>query len=292
MSYIDIAIIVLVALFGLIGLKQGFFKSVVAFFGWFLSMVIAVLLTKVVAYALLDIKAIGNFVCGGEGFSLYNWIVGFLPEKGTESGFLATLLAPIYSKVAGYSGLGALGDVASRQAAALMVAYGIFTVIVCLGLFIVIRIVMMLFTMFVKSFSKDDRPGGVSRLLGFLIGAVRGFAYSALILMVMGYALAIPQLGGVGDQLEKSVIGKPVQTLMQKMTDKLFTGKDEETINKLSSIAGIDFSQVDEELDGESDNEENVGGGENGSGENGNEGEENVGGENQNPDGGENGGGE
>ncbi len=252
MSYIDIAIIVLVALFALIGLWKGVFKSIVAFFGWFLSMLIAVFLTKVVSYALLDIKAIGNFVCGTDGFSLYKWILGFLPEKGAESGILATIVSPIYSKLAGYAGLGAMSAETSRQAVALMLAYGLFSVIVCVGLFVAIRIVMMLFTMFVRSLAKDGKPSGISRLLGFLVGAVRGFAYSALILMVLGYALAIPQLSGVGKQIDNSVIAKPVSSVMRKMTDKLFTGKDDETINKLVSIAGIDLSG-EEELPGGGD---------------------------------------
>ncbi len=256
MSYIDIGIIVLVALFALIGLWKGVFKSVVAFFGWFISMLIAVFLTRVVSYALLDVKAIGNFVCGSEGFSLYKWILGFLPEKGTESGILATIVSPIYTKIAGYAGLGALSAETSRQAVALMLAYGIYSVIVCVGLFIAIRILMMLFTLFVKSLAKDGKPNAISRLFGFIVGAVRGFAYSALILMIMGYALAIPQLEKtVGTQMDNSVIAKPVYTTVQKMTNKLFTSKDEETIDKLIKISGVDLS-VEEELPGDQGGEE------------------------------------
>ena len=262
MSYIDIAIIVLVALFALIGLWKGVFKSVVAFFGWFISMLIAVFLTKVVSYALLDVKAIGNFVCGSEGFSLYNWILSFLPEKGAESGILSTIVAPIYTKIAGYAGLGALGAEASRQAAALMLAYGLFSVIVCIGLFIAIRVIMMLLTMFVKSFAKDGKPSAISRLLGFVVGAARGLAYSALILMIMGYALAIPQLSGVGAQIDKSVMAKPIYTTVQNMTNKLFTGKDDETLNKLVAISGVDLDGEEEELPEDPSGGDEVGGGE------------------------------
>ena len=266
MSYIDIGIIVLVALFALIGLWKGVFKTVVAFFGWFISMLIAVLLTKVVSYALLDVKAIGNFVCGSSGFSLYNWILSFLPEKGAESGIIATIVSPIYAKVAGYAGLGALGAETSRQAVALMLAYGIYSVIVCVGLFVAIRILMMLFTMFVRSLAKDGKPNVVSRLFGFVVGAVRGFAYSALILMIFGYALAIPQLeNNLGAQMENSVIAKPVYTVVQKMTNKMFTSKDEETIDKLIKISGLDLGVEEELPDG--GEEQLPGGGEQGGGE-------------------------
>ena len=58
MSYIDIAIIVIVALGALIGLWRGFFKTLISFFGWFVSFLIAMFITQPIAGALLDVKGI------------------------------------------------------------------------------------------------------------------------------------------------------------------------------------------------------------------------------------------
>ena len=245
MSYIDIAIIVLMALLALVGLWKGVFKSVVSFCGGLIAMLLAVLLTKVVSYALLDINSVANFVCGSSGFSLYGKILDFLPAKGSESGILKILVDPIYTKIAGYAGFESASAATSRQAVALMLAYGIFSVIVCMGLFIVFRVLMILFTMFVKSLSKGGKPGGVSRLFGFIVGAIRGFAYSMIILMILSYLIAIPQLSMISNQIDNSVIAKPVMQTVRNTTDKLFTGKDSATIEKLVAISGLDLNGED-----------------------------------------------
>ena len=301
MSYIDIAIIVLIALLALVGLWKGVFKTLVGFCGGLIAMVLAVLLTKVVAYALLDVDSIAKFVCG----TLYGKILSFLPAKGSESGILSMIVTPIYAKIASYAGFESLPAETSRQAGALMLSYGIFSVIVCIGLFIVFRILMILFTMFLNSLSKGGKPGGVSRLFGFLVGAIRGFAYSVIALMILGYLVAIPQLAGVGAQIENSVIAKPVTQTVRSMTERLFTGKDSATIEKLASITGVDLTgeNVPDNGDEELPPEDNGGGNENenvddddidNGGENlGGGGEDNGGGnENENVDGGEDNGGE
>ena len=72
MSYIDIALIVIVALFAIVGFAKGFFKTFSSLFGWVLALLLTVLLTDLIAQALLGVDAIGRWALGnGENWSFY-----------------------------------------------------------------------------------------------------------------------------------------------------------------------------------------------------------------------------
>ncbi|MDR2202316.1 MAG: CvpA family protein [Clostridiales bacterium] len=241
MAIIDIAVIGMVALFAIFGLASGVFKSVIKFFGGLIALVAAVLLTKTVAYALLDVKAVQGFVVGGGGgFSLYKWLLEVLPAAGSESGILAAVLKPVYAKIAELFGSGTFLYATEAQAFALIIAYGIFSIMVCVGLYIAIRLIMTVIIIFLKHFAKE-KPGGVSRLLGFFVGAVRGAVLSAFLLVVMSFTLSFPLMAPVAGQIDGSVLAKPITEYSRKLVDMgVATAGDDETMKKLIGLAGLD----------------------------------------------------
>ena len=230
MSYIDIAIIAVVVLGALLGLWKGFFKTLISFFGWLVSFLLAFFLTRVIADALLDVGAIRQFVVGTDGWSLYSWIYGKLPDLSSVSGVLAVLLKPILA-IAEAGG----GDAAENVA--LLLANGIFCIIVCIGLFIAIRLLLLLFTMFANAMTKNRFVGALNRLLGLVLGAVKGLSFIVIIMIIMSFAMGLSFMAPVRAQLDKSVLGAPIYNQVYKLTDKFLSG-DNDTLVKLRDYMG------------------------------------------------------
>ena len=228
MSYIDIAIIAIVVLCALIGLWKGFFKTVISFFGLLVSFMAAFFLTKPVVGALLDIDAVKNFVVGGgSGFSLFGWISGKLSDI-TSEGVLGTLLSP-FIKLSESQGV----DV--HTGVSLLLANGIFSIMVCIGLFIVIRFILLLFTMFANAMSKGKFVGALNRLLGLIFGAVKGAWHVCVLMFILSFLLGFSFMAPVRNQIDNSVIAAPVYEQVTKLSEKFITG-GEDTLIKLLDL--------------------------------------------------------
>lgn len=228
MSYIDIAIIAIVVLCALMGLWKGFFKTVISFFGLLVSFMAAFFLTKPVVGALLDIDAVKNFVVGGgSGFSLFGWISGKLSDI-TSEGVLGTLLSP-FIKLSESQGV----DV--HTGVSLLLANGIFSIMVCIGLFIVIRFILLLFTMFANAMSKGKFVGALNRLLGLIFGAVKGAWHVCVLMFILSFLLGFSFMAPVRNQIDNSVIAAPVYEQVTKLSEKFITG-GEDTLIKLLDL--------------------------------------------------------
>lgn len=232
MSYIDIAIIAIVALGALIGLWKGFFKTFISFFGWTASFLIAFFLTKPVANALLDIKAIRHFVLGtGEGWSLFQWIGGKLSAL-ESNGFFSVLITPLINTSMKAGVLPSIG-------VPLLLANGMFSVIVCLVMFLLIRLLMLIFTLFANAMTKGKFKGALGRLLGFIFGAVKGGATVCIIMVFCTFILGLNFMAPARKQLDKSVIAQPVYKQVVKYTDKYMAGNSD-TLTKLLHHLGLE----------------------------------------------------
>ena len=232
MSYFDIGIIAVVVLFALLGLWKGFFKTLISFFGWTVSFLIAFFLTKPVANALLDVARIRHFVLGvGDGWSVYQWISGKLASDGL--GFLTTLLKPLVatSEKAG---------VPSEIGVPLLLANGMFSAVVCLVMFLSIRLLMLLFTLFANAMTRDKFKGSLSRFLGFLIGAAKGGTVVCYVMVFFSFTMGLGFMAPARKQLDKSVIALPVYNQVVKFTDKYLAG-DDDTLTKLVDLLGLEM---------------------------------------------------
>lgn len=197
--YIDVAILVIVALFAIIGLVKGFFKTVISLVGWVLSLVIVFFLARTVANWLLGVELVQGLVFGKEA-SMYAMIHGALPESlaalpagsseevikaALGDGFASWIITPFITILTS-SSIAAAGATVS-QGIALVLTDSLFLVIVGILLFIAVRLVMMIFTAIGKAITRNKVVNGVNRLFGFILGAVRGFAYSCVLLVIAGY---------------------------------------------------------------------------------------------------------
>ncbi|MDE7395481.1 MAG: CvpA family protein [Clostridiales bacterium] len=238
MSYFDIAIIVIVALGALIGLWKGFFKTFISFFGWTASFLIAFFLTKPVANALLDVAKIRHFVLGtGGGWSLFQWISGQLPSL-ESNGFIKILLTPLINTCNKAGVLPALG-------VPLLLANGMFSAIVCLAMFLIIRLFMLFFTLFANAMTKGKFKGALNRLLGFIFGAVKGGATVCFIMVFCTFIMGLSFMAPARKQLDKSVIAQPVYKQVVKYTDKYLAGNDD-TLTKLLHHLGLELGSEDD----------------------------------------------
>ncbi|MDE6398321.1 MAG: CvpA family protein, partial [Clostridiales bacterium] len=239
--YIDIAIIAIVVLGALIGLWRGFFKTVISFFGWFVSFIIAAAITKPIAGALLDVGKIRGFVVGTNGWSLYSWIYGKMPDLAGEGmgGFLGMVLKPVL-KVAGT----VAGDL--TQNVSLLLANGVFNIIVCVALLIILRVLLLLFTMFANAMTRGKFTGALNRFLGLVFGAVRGGALVALVMVVFTFIMGLSFMNPVRNQIDNSVIAAPVYRQVSNLTDKFLSGNTS-MLNKLRIISGLDREDAGEE---------------------------------------------
>ncbi len=245
MSWLDLAIIVVVVLGALIGLWRGFFKSVISLFGWLVSFIIAFFITKPIVGALLDAEKVKNFVVGsGSGWSLYNWIYRSLPDL--SSGFWSKLLKSLINVATDMAASGN-GDVNTNVA--LMLANGVFSVIVCLGILIVIRFLLLLFTMFANAMTKDKLAGAANRLFGLLIGAVKGFGFVCVMMVFMTFLMGVGFMAPVREQLDKSVIGAPLYKQISRATDSVISGGK----NRLETLLRI-WARGNENTGGDEEN--------------------------------------
>lgn len=240
MSYIDIAIIAIVALCALIGLWKGFFKTLISFFGLIVSFLVAFFLTKPVVGALLDTDVMKGFVVGNGdgGWSLYGWISGKLPDI-TSGGVLGTLLKPFIE-------LSQSQGVDLHTGVSLLLANGLFSIMVCIALFIIIRFILLLFTMFANAMSKGKFVGALNRLLGLVFGAVKGAWHVCVLMVIMSFFLGLSFMAPVREQMDKSVLAAPVYNQVTKLTDRFITG-GKDTLIKLLDIHDKAYAGGEEE---------------------------------------------
>ncbi|MCL2255427.1 MAG: CvpA family protein [Firmicutes bacterium] len=236
-SFFDIGILVLIVLVGLMGIFQGFFKMVVGFFGWFITLIIAFFLTSIVAYALLDVNFISGFVLMNER-SIYNWATGWISQC-QYFGECARLLCLSCRLTNGANEYAIAGFYPENMAAA-MFAYFILCAIVFVILFILLRLVMMLLTFFLKKIKRsEDGPRPLSRILGMLVGFARGFLYACLILMVVSYVIHFPFLEAVYVDIQRGFLARHILSWMGYVSDWMMTSNNYYVSIKIAHLFAV-----------------------------------------------------
>ena len=193
MSWIDVAIIALVVLIGLLGVWRGVKKSALSLGAFIIAFLLAFFLANVIAEALLGIDSIKSFVLGN-GFeansqwSLAKWIYGGTAGKNLEEhkylweNFYKPMTDIIKSANVGVS---------AEVGLALYGAFMMFSAICGVGIFIVVRLLLIIVTVIVNSYI-GKKKSVMSRLFGFVLGAIRGalwvFAFTVVFSCFGGYS--------------------------------------------------------------------------------------------------------
>lgn len=200
MSWIDVALLALVVLVGLLGLWKGAKKSALSLGAFLVAFLLAFFLSTVIAEALLGIDSVKQFVLGnGVGdnaqWSLANFIYGTYKEPDGNSYLFANFYKPIKDLVASATDankvIPAVGINVQQAGFALYGAFMMFSAICGVGIFIVVRLLLIIVTVIIKSYIDKKKKSVVSRLVGFLLGAVRGalwvFAFTVVFSCFGGY---------------------------------------------------------------------------------------------------------
>ena len=183
---LDVAIILVLVIFGIIGLKKGFLHQVLSLFSWAVCIVVAVLVAKYVAgwingiynfSGLIGGKIEESLIKSNEFFSLAvnaevfagnpNNIVNAIPE-GTN-GVMAQIIKMVFTNSS--------VDMASEQTIASFVgaSLGHISMVIISGIlvFIVLMIVVAILRKIFDKISKTKVLGGLNKILGLALGLVK-----------------------------------------------------------------------------------------------------------------------
>lgn len=195
MSWIDVAILALVVLIGLLGVWRGVKKSALSLGAFLIAFLLAFFLANVIAEAFLGIDSIKMFVLGDgvdakSQWSLAKWIYsGTSTMKLDDKSYLAENFYKPMTDIIKSAKVSVTPDVGI----ALYGAFMIFSAICGVGIFIVVRLLLIIVTVIVKSYI-DKKQSVMSRLFGFLIGAISGalwvFAFTIVFSCLGGYTFA------------------------------------------------------------------------------------------------------
>lgn len=231
---IDIAIVVALIIFGIIGLKKGFLKSIISIFSWAVCIVIAVLLAKYVAGWLNGIfnfsgfigeKISGGLVSTNEFFTQTintyqaggkDALIAAIPQD--INGLLAQLVKVVFSN--------SNVDMTSTETIANVVgsSIGHICMVIISGIlvFIVLKIAVALLSKLFDKISKTKILGSLNKILGLVFGALK----AALVVIVLNCVL-------VGLSLIPAV-NKTITPIIQDNThiEKFIYNKTDEVIEK------------------------------------------------------------
>ena len=276
MSYVDIALLAILALFAILGFVYGFAKSAGKLFGWIMSLLIVLIITDLVVNALLGSDKISQFVLGTqnpEKFSLFKVIYKRIPEgiskismlelksvyalSGSEGikslieengGMVLSMLAPIIASfiinpIYLASNVATVGEVLAIQFSLIAFAY-----IVGAFLFLIVRIVMAIVARVIRK-TGGEKIDIVSRLGGLAMGLLRGIMYCALALMMLRgiVGLEIKQLAVIEEQIATSAISdNALKNVDEAIANVRKTNKANDNVKKCINLAGYQNGSEEE----------------------------------------------
>lgn len=220
MPWIDIAVIVLILIFGIVGVARGFLRSLLALFSSLVTLILAIWLAKPVSGVVDSL------------FGLSGAFSGML-----EPGFLDTFtgwsgtgwLAEVVKIILGADALALEPSVLANQFAG---AVGnIISIAICaVVLYFVIRFILFLLGKLFKSITKNRAVNGLDRILGFVIGVAKGLVVVFLICgLVFVLGTVIPGLASWTDEMlgfntvSQTIYGWAME-IMENTVIPFFTG--------------------------------------------------------------------
>lgn len=227
MSYFDLAIFIFLALFILVGVIRGFFKTFTGFIFAFVNVLLSLFIAKYLAAALYPTGA-GNFfnelfgnafsgagdifnselVVDSSGMSIMT-AAGTIPladalaQTGLPS-FLFSTVSNIISTIAPNGGVTLASAVTPTLTIIVLLA------ISAVVLLLVFGILFKLLHIWLNKLLKGHINRPVNMVLGGLFGAVKAFLIVMIVLMFVEWILAVPELSAVMDDIDKSFMTKPL----------------------------------------------------------------------------------
>ena len=229
---IDLIIIAVLLIFGLIGLKKGFFKSILSVFSFATCLFIAIWAAKYVANWINGLYDFSNLIGNKISKSLMNSneffalpintfeatgkdaLIASIPN--TTNGIMVQIIKAVFSSSSvnmsstdsiGYVVGSSLGDVCMIVIAGIVV-------------FIVLKIALSLLTRFFDNMCKTKAIGGLNKIFGLILGLIKG----ALIVFSINFiVIALTLIPFVNRTIPKFINNNTyVERGIYKASDKLF----------------------------------------------------------------------
>lgn len=212
MVWIDILIVVILALVAIVGLYRGFLKTMLGFVNSFVSFIIAIFLARPIAKLLGLIPKIGGGIANY--FSTKFSAIGNLGEALAEDTAVSEIISQnagikgffkwIFNLVAGKSTISA-GEVPANYFGNLVGS----VVLILIGFivaFILVRIIVAILGRLFKKLNDIKIVNAADKTLGFMFGAIEGFLIIGLVLLVVSILPFVSDK--IGSALESTTIAK------------------------------------------------------------------------------------
>lgn len=229
---VDIAIVLALVVFGIIGFKNGFLKSFLSLFNWVVCLVVAFLVAKYVAGWINGIYNFSGLIGGkisqalsgvhdffGMSVSAFGGkenVINSIPSD--INGLLQQLIKVVFSNTA-------VNEASSETIATIMGnSLGHIAMVIISGIlvFIVLKIALALLSKLFDNIARIKVLGGINKLLGMLFGVIKaGLVILALNFVLVGLTM-IP------------AVNNTITPLVQDNThvEKFIYNKTDETFGK------------------------------------------------------------
>ena len=247
MNYIDVAIIAVIAFFALMGLWKGTAKTFIKLICFVIAIVCAYLISSAVMEKVLSVGFIKKFIVGDK-LSLYSLYYKALPAEVAYAtvepavpGALGLFVKPMIKRFTLMGGPSAYG-ITYGQFIAINLSIHTLSIVLTAVIYGIVRVVAHIVAWILKKIFVHGKPRGASRIVGFVLGAVRGFAIVA-VLLVISTAIFPMKFGfakAYTSTFEDSLIGKKTASFVYKGYDKLVYGDDEDEVEDFLEELGFE----------------------------------------------------
>ena len=235
---LDVLIVALLVIFGFIGFRKGFFKSVLSLFSTIVVVVISFLcaghLAKLINKIYDFTGLIAGKLCGGIA-SMGTFYSQTIPEgvsgkdlinsiPASTNGFLKKLMSYVLEPLSA-------GDVQGSTVAEIVsgsFASIIMLIISAIVLFIAIKIIIAIASRLFENITRNRVFGAVNKLGGFAFGAIKGFLIILIFTVVLTLLTVVPAVNTKLTPViqDNTKIAKPIYNYTDEFIEKqLIDGK-------------------------------------------------------------------
>ena len=229
---IDVLIVALVAIFALIGLRKGFFKSVLSMISTLVVIIISIIFASPLAKLINKIYdftgLLAGKLCSGIA-SMGSFYSEAIPEgvsgkdhvnsiPSSTNGFLKKLMSYVLEPLSAGDVQGStVADIVSGAFASIIV-----TIVAGILLFILIKIVLSIASRLFENITRNRVFGGLNKLLGFAFGAVKGFIIVVVFAIVLTLLTVVPLVNTKISPIiqDNTKIARPIYNYTDEVMEK------------------------------------------------------------------------
>ena len=205
---IDILLVALVLIFGFIGYKKGFMKSVLALFSWVVCILIAIFTAKYVSGWINGIYDFNGLIGGaiegglvGSNKEFFSTVTGELGSSqaiiqaipsGTN-GLLAQVIKVVFSNVT----ITSESTMTIAEVVGTSLGSIIMLVITGILIFLVLKLAIFILSKIFDNIARTKVLGGINKILGFFFGALKAGLIVVVINCILVALSLIPMVNNV-----------------------------------------------------------------------------------------------